>query len=109
MTYCFVSGKDNGAFKYMTAGRMTNSGYIYVSSAMVGATNCTVHIDVYRNVTGVDPCVGSSSVAPGTTVNVKKYFTTYCGSQPTDDYYLEIWRAYPYGTVIKGAGTLRTQ
>jgi hypothetical protein len=110
MNWRYVNGSDNGAFKQMTAGNMTNSGYVYIHEQLIGATGpFRVNVDVYKSRTGPDKCVGSSAINPGTVPNVRKYFTTYCGQQSAGKYYLVIWKAEYDGRHEKGSGTLTTR
>ena len=110
MDWRYVNGNDNGQWKTMTAGNMTNTGYVCIYQNMVGATGpFPVHVEVYKKVTGVDPMVGSSVINPGTVPFVYKYFTTNCGYRSAGQYYLVIWKTEYDGRHEKGSGTLKTQ
>jgi hypothetical protein len=107
----YVNGDDNGAYHTMTAGNMTNNGYVYLYYILGGSVPppFDTHIEVWRKVSGPDVYCGSSTVNTGSTLNVKKYFTTYCGTQPAGTYYLIIWKTEWDGFYTKGSGTLKTQ
>ena len=109
----YLSGKANGVFHNMTAGNLTNSGYIYVTYIQGGTPSGRQpwYFEVWKKNTLVDKKIcTSNAVYPNVMVgpNYKTNFSKNCGNISSGSYYLVIWRAASDNREVTGSGTLAT-
>jgi len=112
MNNYYVSGKNNGVFHSLTAGRLTNSGQIWAYEKLVGAGNpYPVYIEVWKVGFLIwDDLMCSLQVTPSTTVNQRTSYFKNCGNVPaSSQYYVVASKAGIDGYHLQASGTLTTQ
>lgn len=110
MEHRFVSGEENGVLHELDEGRMSFEGEVWAFAKKRGAppTPMVIELRVRRQSFPTDPVACSASRRPSSTLNERRSFSTDCGREPDDTYYIQAWTTEDDGWDTKGEGTLST-
>jgi len=108
-----IDGSAHGRLYTINAGKLTNTGKLWVTSADVTATNppSWFTVAVYKQVVGPDKLIcKTAKITPSLMVGSQyaKSYTVNCGTIAKGVYYLYIERKDPDGREVKGSGTIST-
>ncbi len=110
MHYRYVSGDANGVYyTFGTGGTMTFAGDVWAKSKDGGANPAPSQITnrVYRQGWPSDPLACSALRTPSSTLFEHRSFSTNCGTEPADTYYVVAYTIEDDGWNTEGAGTLK--
>jgi len=110
MNYRYVSGESNGVtYTFATGGMMTFAGEVWAFSKDAGANPAPMQIKnrVYRQGWPTDPLACSVDRTPSSMLDEHRTFSTNCGTEPADTYYVVAYTVEDDGWNTKGAGTLK--
>ncbi|MCP4967733.1 MAG: hypothetical protein GY926_21180 [bacterium] len=111
MNYRYVNGESNGVtYTFATGGTMTFAGEVWARSKDGGANPAPMQITnrIYRQGWPSDPLACSVNRTPSSTLHVHRSFSTNCGTQPADTYYVVAYTVDDDdGWNTAGEGTLR--